>query len=116
MSGYQRVDFNRRIAMNAEDPEIRTFLLEKRFNVNRVHVFFSYHKRRIDLKTIVYISQLLIGITPLELREVSAFFGEIVEVNYSTKVIQGRRIDTGDRVLIFMQVCHHIASYVYVRG
>ena len=61
---------------------------------------FSYHKRRVDLKTRVYISQLPIGITLLELREVFAFYGEIVEVNYITKVIQGRRIDTGDRVLI----------------
>ena len=79
-------------------------------------MFFSYHKRRVDLKTRVYISQLPIGITPLELREVFAFFGEIVEVNYITKVIQGRRIDTGDRVPIFKQVRHHIPSYVFVRG
>ena len=43
--GYQRVDFNRRIAMVVEDPEIRTFLVEKVFNVNGVHVFFSYHKK-----------------------------------------------------------------------
>ena len=89
VSGYQRVDFNRKIAMVVEDPEIRTFLVEKGFNVNGVHVFFSYHKRRVDLKTRVYISQLPIGITLLELREVLAFFGEIGEVNYITKVIQG---------------------------
>ena len=62
------------------------------------------------------VSQLPIGITPLELREAFAFFGEIVEVNYITKVIQGRRIDTGDRVLIFKQVRHHIPSYVFDRG
>ena len=62
------------------------------------------------------VSQLPIGITPLELREAFAFFGEIVEVNYITKVIQGRRIDTGDRVLIFKQVRHHIPSYIFVRG
>ena len=55
-------------------------------------MFFSYHKKRVDLKTRVYISQLPIGITPLELREVFAFFGEIIEVNYITKLIQGRRI------------------------
>ena len=58
VSGYQRVDFNRRIVMVVEDPEIRTFLAEKGFNVNGVHVFFSYHKRRVDLKTRVYTSQL----------------------------------------------------------
>ena len=116
--GCQRVDFNRRIAMVVEDPEIRTFFVENGFNVNGVHVFFPYHKRTVDLKTRVYISQLPIDITPLELREVFAFFGEIVEVqvNYITKVIQGRRIDTGDRVLIFKQVRHHIPSYVFVRG
>ena len=79
-------------------------------------MFFSYHKRRADLKTRVHISQLPIGITPLELRKVFAFFGEIVEVNYITKVIQSRRIDTGDRVLIFKQVRHHIPSHVFVRG
>ena len=90
VSGYQRVDFDRRIAMVVEDPEIRTFLIENSFNVNGVHVFFSYHKRRVDLKTRVYISQLPIGITPLELREVFAFSGEIVEANYITKVIQSR--------------------------
>ena len=43
MSGYQRVDFNRTIAMVVEDPEIRTFLVEKGFDVNEVYVFFSYH-------------------------------------------------------------------------
>ena len=116
VSGYQRVDFNRRINIVVEDPEIRTFLVEKGFNVNGVHVFFSYHKRRVDLKTRVYISQLPIGITPLELREVFAFFGEVVGVNYITKVIQGRKIDTGDRVPIFKPVRHHILSYVFVRG
>ena len=31
VSGYQRADFNRRIAMVVEDPEIRTFLVEKGF-------------------------------------------------------------------------------------
>ena len=58
VSGYLRVDLNRRIVMVVEDPEIRTFLAEKGFNVNGVHVFFSYHKGRVDLKTRVYISQL----------------------------------------------------------
>ena len=92
--GYQKVDFNGRIAMVVKDPEIRTFLVEKCFNVNGVHVFFSYHKRRVDLKTRVHISQLPIGITPL----------------------QGRRIDTGDRVLIVKQIHHHMPSCVFVRG
>ena len=31
--GYQRVDFNRRIAMVVEDPEIRTFLVVKGFTL-----------------------------------------------------------------------------------
>ena len=35
---------------------------------------------------------------------------------YYTKVIQGRRIDTGPRALIFKQVRHHIPSYVFVMG
>ena len=63
VSGYQRVDFNRRISMVVEDHEIRTFLVGKGFNASGVHVFFSHHKRRVDLKTRVYISQLVIDKT-----------------------------------------------------
>ena len=46
---------------------------------------------REDPKTRVYLSQLPIGITPLELREAFGFFGEIAEVSYVTKLIHGHR-------------------------
>ena len=32
------------------------------------------------------------------------------------RIIQGRKIDTGDRVIIFTRIAINIPSYVYVRG
>ena len=115
--------------MVVEDPEIRTFFVKKGFNANGVHVFFSYHERRVDLKTRVYISTRLvfgklcherrerrvdlktrvyISQLPIHLWNSGKFLLSLVKLLRSIilprSFIQGRRIDTGDRVLIFKQV------------
>ena len=98
-----------------EDNKIRDLLVERGLKVNEIHVTFAYHRRR-DPLTRVYVSQLPIGTLPAELKEAFAFFGDISEVNSITKIIQGRRIDTGDRVLVFKRLARNIPSYVFVRG
>ena len=89
VSGYQKVDFNRRIALVIEDNKIRDFLVERGLKVNGIHVTFAYHRRR-DPLTRVYVSKLPIGILPA-----FAFFGDISKVNSITKIMQGRRVDIG---------------------
>ena len=113
VSGYQKVDFNRRIALVIDDNKIRDLLVERGLKVNGIHVTFACHRRR-DPLTRVYVSQLPIGILPAELKEAFAFFGEISEVNSITKIIH--HIDTRDRVLVFKRLARHILSYVFVRG
>ena len=49
---------------------------------------FAYHKRR-DPKIRVFLSQL----PAAEIKEAMSYYGDIVEVNPVTKVIQGRKID-----------------------
>ena len=115
VSGYQKVDINRRIALVIEDNKIRDLLVERGLKVNEIDVTFAYHRRR-DPLTRVYVSQLPTGILPAELKEAFAFFGDISEGNSITKIIQGCRIDTGDRVLVFKRLARHIPSYVFVRG
>ena len=44
------------------------------------------------------------------------YYGEILEVTPVTKVLYGRRIDTGERVVFFKRIARHIPSYMFVRG
>ena len=64
----------------------------------------------------MYISHLPIGITRLELKEVFSFYGDIMDITVLSKIIHGRKIDSGDRVIIFKELKKEIPSYVYVRG
>ena len=64
----------------------------------------------------MYLSQLPIGISSKEIQGVLSDFGEIVEVNSVTKVLYNRRIDIGDRIVIFKRIARHIPSYVFIRG
>ena len=64
----------------------------------------------------MYISQLPIGITHLELKEVFSFYGDIMDITFLSEIIHGRKIDSGDRVIIFKELKKEMPSFVYVRG
>ena len=115
VSGFQKVDFNRRFALVIEDAALRDLLVESGLNIDGKHVAFAFHKKR-DLKRRVYISQLPIGITHLELKEVFSFYGDIMDITFLSKIIHERKIDSGDRVIIFKELKKETPSYVYVRG
>ena len=108
VTGLQRVDFNPRFIVVIEDVDIRDKLVESGLSINGKHIFFGHHKRRIhvDPTRRVHVSQILIGVTDSELEEVFSFFGTLLKVNPVTKVMHGRRIDTGDRVIIFSTDSH----------
>ena len=112
VSGFQKVDFGRRFAIVMEDAALRDKLVE--LKVDGKHVMFAHHRRRFNTR--VYVSQLPIVINEFDLREVFSFYGELLEINYVTKLMYGRCIDTGDRVLIFREINRHIPSYIFVRG
>ena len=59
-----------------EDNKIRDLLVERGSKVNEIHVTIAYRRRR-DPLTMVYVSQLPIGILHDELKDAFAFFGEI---------------------------------------
>ena len=94
VSGFQKVDYNRRIALVVEDEKYHNLLVERGLEVNEVHVQFSFHKRR-DPRIRVYLSQIPIGITTDEIKSALKENGDIVEVNLVTKVLHGCRFDTG---------------------
>ena len=114
-SGFQKVDFNRRYDIVIESQDARDLLVESGLNIDEKHISFAYHKRR-DIKKRVYVSQVPLGITELEFREVFSFYGDILEVTRLTKILHGRMIDTGDRVLVFKELQKEIPSYVQVRA
>ena len=64
--------------------------------------------------TRVYVSQLPIGITKQEIRDVFAIFENIHTVDPILRRIQGKLIDTGDRVISYVKVDQnipHMCSY-----
>ena len=115
VTGFQKVHFNRRFALVIEDTNYRDLLVERGLNINGIHVRFACHKRR-DTKLKVYLSQIQFGITPKEIKDALEYYGDISEVNPVTKVIQSRRVDTGDRILMFKRLARRIPSYVFIRG
>ena len=114
VSGFQKVHFNRRYALVVEDVSARNKLVESGLNIDGRHIMFSYHRGRVYTR--VLISQLPIGISELDLREIFSFYGEILQITYVTKIMYGRGIDTGDRVLIFKKIDKHVPSYVFGRS
>ena len=91
-------------------------MVERGINVNGIHGVFAHDRRRIDTRTRVYLSQILIGITSQEVKEALEYYGDIDQVNPVTKLLHGHRIDTGDRILIFKGLARYIPLYVFIRG
>ena len=61
-------------------------------------------------------SQLPLGVTDLEMRQVFSTYGKIKDIQSVTRVYHDRRLDTGDRVIIFDVLVKPIPSYVFVHG
>ena len=118
ITGFQKVDFGRRFALVFDDPDLRDRLVTSGLTIDGTHVMFNYHRRRVQMDTRirVFVSQLPIGVTEQEIESVFLKYGETISTHKITKLMYGRRIDTGDRVIIFTRINVNIPSYVFVRG
>ena len=78
-------------------------------------VSFVHHAKKNDL-TGVLVSKLTMGISNDEIRFALDYYGDILSVQQVTKVMFGKKLDTGDRVVLFKEIHKDIPSYVPVRG
>ena len=80
VTGFQRVDYNRRFALVFNRPEPRDHLVEHGLDIGGKHVQFGYQKRRIPPKTRVLDAELPIGITYLEIWGVFVITGRFSQL------------------------------------
>ena len=64
----------------------------------------------------VFIAELPIGITNEDIANMFKQYGSILNIASIDKVLYGRKINTGDRVVTFSSINGAIPSYVHVRG
>ena len=67
-------------------------------------------------RVLAFIAELPIGITNEEIANVLKQYGSILNIASIDKVMYGRKIDTGDRVVTFSSINDAVPSYVHVRG
>ena len=116
VTGFQKVDFHRRYTVVFNDPVLRDRLVVNGLNIDGSHVGFAYHQRRIDPTIRVFVTQLPLGISSDQIRFVLDHYGEVLTVQQVTKFMFGKRIDTGNRVVIFKKLHKDILFYLLVRG
>ena len=116
VTGFQRADYNGRFALVFNRLEPRDHLVEHGMDIGDKHVQFGYHKRRIPPKIRVSVAELPIGITDLEICGVFRNYRKIFSVTKVEKVIQNRKIDTRERIIMFTSITVNIPSYVHVCG
>ena len=88
VSGFQKVDFNRRYRIVTDSQDARDLLVESGLSIDGKYISFAYHKRR-DMRKRVYLSQVPLGITELEFREDFSFYGDTLEITLPTKILHG---------------------------
>ena len=83
-------------------------------DVAGLHVYFIPHKRRLRMK--VYVCNLPLGMGKDDIFESFAKYGNICAIQPIYKTYHDRRLDTGDRYIVYDQLQCTIPSYVTVRG
>ena len=118
MSVFQRVDLNRRYAVEFDKNDISERLLTTGLNVNGVHVSCLRHQRRVFSKPVqrVYISLLPSGVTDEEIIAVLQSYGKVKGVMPIHKTLLERRYDIGDKYVYFDGPHKVIPSYLNIRG
>ena len=94
----------------------RDLLVEQGINVNGVNVNFAYHRRKEDARIRVFVSHLPIRIELHQIHDVFNTYGVIHNISKIKKVIQGRKIDTGDRVVCFTKIARKIPSFFCIKS
>ena len=114
VTGIQKLDFHHRYAVAFSDPTLHDRLVVRGLNIDGVHVSFVYHAKKNDL-TRVLVSKLPIEVPNDEIRLALHYYGDILSVQQVTKVMFGKRLDTGDRVVIFKKM-HKDKVYIMYTG
>ena len=115
VKGFQRCDFNRKLALVIEEEHIRNHLVERGVDLDDLHVQFHHHKSR-NTNVRVLVSQVPIGVDDLDVSMDLRSYGNVGEVHSITRSYRNNRYDTGDRVVIFKKLFDHIPSYRRIRG
>ena len=115
---FQKVDLNRRYAVEFHKNDISERLLTTGLSVNGVHVGFQRHQRRVFSKPVerVYISLLPSGVTDEEIIAVLQSYGKVKGVVPINSTLFERRYDTGDKYVYFDGPHKVIPSYINIRG
>ena len=115
---FQKVDLNRRYAVEFDKNDVSERLLTNGLTVDGVHVSFTRHQRRVFSAPVwrVYISLLPSGVTDEEIISALQNYGKVKEVRPITRVLFERRYDTGDKFVFFASPHKDIPSYLNIRG
>ena len=101
--------------MELDNYALRDGLRQRGLDIDGVHIEFLGLQRSIEPHWKVYVTQLPGGITKDQIFSAFREFGDIREIQVITKVLFGKRFDTGDRSVIFKNLAKDIPSYVRVR-
>ena len=112
--GLQTLGFGRTIGIEIAEVSVINELLVHGLVIKGNHRTFWLHKRREGIK--VYVHQLPLGITQLEVRRAFGKYGKISNVMATQKVYRNRSIANGDWCVYFVGLNEAIPSYVAVRG
>ena len=112
--GLQTLGFERTIGIEIAEVSVINRLLVDGLVIKNKHRTFWLHKRREGTK--VYVHQLPLGITQLEVRSAFEKYGKISNVLPTKKLYRNRLIVNGDWCVYFDVLNEAIPSYVAVRG
>ena len=112
---FQKLDFYRRYGFVFSDPNLRDKLVVNGLDIDGVHVNFGYHTQR-NYLTRALVSKVPAGVSNDDICLSLNRYGDILSVQQVTKVLFGKKFDTGDRVVIFKKIHKDIPSYVTIRG
>ena len=113
VTGFQRLDFHHRYVVVFNSPVLRDRLVDSGLSVKGFILDFVYYGTK-PIK--VSMSHLPLGVDYEEIRDDLEAYGPIASYRRVTKVIQGRQIDTGERIIFYITLVDDIPSYMFLKG
>ena len=111
--GLQRLDYNHHFGVVIEDDEQRERLLKNGLKVGSKALSFVPHGTK---AVRVYLSHLPLGVFFYEIKDFFHIYGNVEEYIHVTRTLHGRKICTGERILIFSELRTDIPSFIYLKG
>ena len=113
LTAIQKVKYGVMYALASENRKILEDLVVRGLEVDGVHLESKYHKMNLIN---VYVSNILYGISQLDINTAFCKFGMIKVSRKLKKNFRGVELFTGDWIVSFHRLLIHIPSYVMVRG